>query len=84
MREQTQPTDIFDQLVMEWGCPLVARSEVRRFSGGLLNPRTLANLDVRGEIPGKIMVGNRVAYQTAQLAGWMRERSRGKGGSHAV
>lgn len=84
MREQTQTKDIFDQLVTEWGCPIVARSEVRRFSGGLLNPRTLANLDVRNEIPGKFRVGNRVVYQTAQLAGWMRERSKGKGGLHAA
>lgn len=67
-------SDIFDRLAMSWGSPLVARHEVGRFSGGLLNPRTLANLDVKGEVPGKIVIGNRVAYDVELLIKWLRDR----------
>ena len=46
-----------------WPSPYVARSEVKRFSGGILNPKYMANLDCRGEGPtGRIRVGRKVAY----------------------
>jgi hypothetical protein len=79
MSHEINQHDIFDELVEKWGCPIVARSEVGRFSGGLLNPRTMANRDVHGQVPGKIIIGNRVVYNTKMLAAWMRERSTGKG-----
>lgn len=69
--------DVFDQLVEAWGAPLVARSEVGRFSGGLLHPRTCANYDSLGiGCKGKVTIGQRVAYETVSLAAWMRERSK--------
>lgn len=70
--------DVFDELVTAWGSPLVARSEVKRFSGGALHPRTCANYDSLGiGCKGKVTIGGRVAYPTVALAEWMRERSKG-------
>lgn len=67
----------FDELVDAWGAPIVARTQVAKFSGGLLNPRTMANLDSLGLGPeGKIMVGGKVAYITRGLVEWMRQRQR--------
>lgn len=71
-------TDHFDfsQLSEKWPSPLVARSEVKRFSGGLLNGRTLANLDCQGRGPrGKVVVGRRVAYTVESLVEFLRERA---------
>jgi len=68
--------DVFDRLIQNWSSPLVARHEVARFSGGLLHPRTLANLDAQpGKGPkGKLTVGKRVAYDVILLVEWMRGR----------
>lgn len=63
-----------DQLAESWPSPIVARSEVKVFSGGLLHPRTMANLDCLGRGPEKIQVGRRVCYEASQLVAWMKER----------
>ncbi len=64
-----------EKLIESWPSPIVARAEVGRFSGGLLHPRTLANLDALGVGPGKIVVGRRVAYDRDALAKWVEDRS---------
>jgi hypothetical protein len=64
----------FDILADNWTSGIVARSEVGRFSGGLLHPRTMANLDSLGTGAGKIMVGNRACYSTRKLISWMKAR----------
>lgn len=61
-------------LVEAWPSPIVSRSELGKFSGGVLNPRTLANLDSLGKGPGKIMIGNRICYSTQALVDWMKKR----------
>lgn len=66
-------------LVEKWPSAIVARSEVGRFSGGLLHPRTLANIDSRGEGPPKITVGRKVAYKTTDLVVWLERRMRESG-----
>jgi hypothetical protein len=64
----------FNELAEAWGAPIVARTDVGKFSGGLLHPRTLANLDSLGKGPGKIKVGGRVCYETSKLTQWMMNR----------
>jgi hypothetical protein len=66
--------DIFKELLRSWQSPLVARSEVGRFSGGLLNPKTLANMDCLGVGPERVTIGRKVSYKTASLVEWMRAR----------
>jgi len=64
-----------EDLVSRWPSAVVARSEISRFSGGLLSRGTLANLDCRGEGPPvRLRVGRRVAYPTDVLAKWLAER----------
>ncbi|QJB55931.1 hypothetical protein [Pseudodesulfovibrio sp. zrk46] len=68
--------DIFDCLEKSWGSPVVARSEVGKFSGGMLCPKTLANLDCLGEGPERRMrLGRKVGYEVRALVGWMRARA---------
>ena len=68
--------DIYDELAARWPSPIVARKEVGRFSGGVLNPRSMANFDSLREHTGKIQIGPRqVAYDVEKLVLWMRNRS---------
>ena len=83
MNTQSHPQKIspeqnfnLDSLTEHWPSPIVARSQVGVFSGGLLHPRTMANLDSLGEGPGKILIGNRACYSTCKLVAWMKERQK--------
>lgn len=68
-----------EKLIESWSAPLVARAEVGRFSGGLLHPRTMANIDAQGIGPGKIVVGGKVAYDRDGLARWVESRAKVQG-----
>lgn len=60
----------------KWGAPYVARTEVKKFSGGLIAVGTLANADCRGEGPeGAFRMGRKVAYQVESLVKWLESRS---------
>ena len=66
---------VFECLAASWGSTLVARSEVGRFTGGLLNSRSLANLDSQGRGPaGRFRVGRKVCYPIDSLIEWLQER----------
>lgn len=62
-------------LATNWEAPVVAREEIGIFSGGILNPRTMANCDANGTGPkGKFRVGRKVAYDVKFLVEWMKNR----------
>lgn len=67
----------FSELAEKWPSPIVARKEVGRFSGGLLHPRTLANIDSDPNIEGpeRIKMGRTVAYFTDSLVDFMNRRA---------
>lgn len=67
--------DSFDALAKRWRSGLVARTQISEFSGGLLTPKYLANLDSQGLGPPRVRSGRRVAYDVEQLVVWMRDRS---------
>ena len=64
-------------LAERWPSPFVARSEVGRFSGGMLTSKYLANLDSAGKGPsGRIRIGRKVAYPIDKLIEWMEQRAK--------
>lgn len=66
----------FSAMAKAWKAPFVSRQKVGEFSGGLLNPRTLANMDHKGEGPkGRVRMGRAVAYPVKELVEWMEERA---------
>lgn len=68
--------DIYDQMMDKWPSAVVARQHVGKFSGGLLNSRTMSNLDSRGEGPTKLKMGSKtVFYPVSELIIWLRARS---------
>ncbi|HNQ85700.1 MAG TPA: hypothetical protein PKJ72_07275 [Deltaproteobacteria bacterium] len=63
-------------LLEKWPSPYVARSEVEKFSGGILKARTVANLDSQGKGPKvRFRVGKKVVYTAISLIEFMQERS---------
>lgn len=68
--------EFVELLTKKWPSGVVARREVSNFSGGLISPRSLANLDSQGNGPdGAIQIGANIAYSAAELAAWLYERT---------
>lgn len=65
----------FQTMKKAWPSSIVARSEVGRFSGGILTPGNLANLDCLGKGPERIRIGRKVAYPVDALVDWLKEKS---------
>lgn len=65
-------------LAARWPSSLVAREKVGEFSGGIISPKTIANLDSKGgEGPkGRITVGRKVAYPVDLLIKWLESRAK--------
>ena len=68
--------DVFDAMADNWPSEIIARTEIKVFTGGLINPSYIANLDSRGEGPfGRIKSGRKTCYQKRPFVKWLRERS---------
>ncbi|MCF8082886.1 MAG: hypothetical protein K9M96_07310 [Deltaproteobacteria bacterium] len=69
--------DVFERMKESWPSAVLARTEVSRFTGGLISEKYLANLDSLGiGCPGRIRVGRRVAYPVEQFCEWLRSRTK--------
>jgi hypothetical protein len=69
-----------------WPAPYVERQKIGEFSGGLIEPKTLANLDSQNKGPeGRIKVGKKVIYPVKAIIQWLEARaskpSKGKVGA---
>lgn len=54
---------------------IVQRKEVGRLTGGLVNPRSLANLDCLGQGPkGRFIVARKVCYPREAFLAWLQAR----------
>lgn len=66
----------FSSLSDKWPSDMVARKDVAKFSGGVLDPRTMANHDSAGTGPkNRFRVGKKVVYWVKDLIAWMEERA---------
>lgn len=61
----------------KWKAPYVSRGEIYTFSGGLITPKTIANLDSLGLGPaGRLRIGGRrIGYEVNELVRWLESRS---------
>jgi hypothetical protein len=67
---------VLEKLALTWPSAIVARSEVSKFSGGLINPRSLANMASLGLGPAnRFRVGRKIAYPVDSLVAWLESRS---------
>jgi hypothetical protein len=67
--------DFFEELAEKWPSSIVSRSEIKKFSGGMISGKYMANLDSQGLGPDKIKCGGRIGYPVKPLIQWMRDRS---------
>jgi hypothetical protein len=59
-----------------WTAPYVERQHLTEFSGGLLDPGTMANHDAAGTGPaGRVKVGRKVIYPVQELIAWLEARA---------
>lgn len=67
----------FSSMKNKWPSSFVAREKISEFSGGILHPRTQANLDALGMgCKGRIRIGGKkIAYAVDELIKWLEERS---------
>jgi hypothetical protein len=65
------------KMLDKWPSSVVAREEIGRFTGGMIRPGTLANLDSIGKGPeGRFFTGGRkVVYDAEQFVLWLDKRS---------
>ena len=66
----------FSKMADRWPSPFIARGEVEKFTGGIVNPRYLANLDSAGKGPsGRFRVGRKIAYPVVEFLAWLENRT---------
>ena len=69
--------DIFGDMASRWGSPVIARAEVKKFTGGGISAKTLANADSEGTGPqGRFFIGRRVCYPVSSLLDWLRQNTK--------
>jgi hypothetical protein len=71
-------TDIFDHMGRNWGSEIVARTEIPKFTGGMISAKYLANLDCQGLGPERIKIGRKTGYPLIGengLISWLRNRA---------
>lgn len=67
--------DIYLSMIEKWPSAVVARTHIEEFTGGLISPKYIANLDCIGEGPPRVLFGRKVGYPVEGLVAWLRKRS---------
>lgn len=66
---------LIEEMEQRWPSPVVARKDIGRYTGGLISPKTAANLDSLGlGCPGKFCIGNNAGYPTSSMSIWLKSR----------
>jgi hypothetical protein len=74
--EKANPKIDLSFLAEKWPSTIVSRTQISRFTGGLICPRRMANLDCLGQGPeGALRIGRHVAYPVKSLISWLESRS---------
>lgn len=58
-----------------WKRPYVYRSEIEKFSRGIIGPGYLSNLDSIGAGPKRMKLGGKVVYDVNDFIKWLEKRS---------
>lgn len=64
-----------EAMVKGWPSAILARTEVERFTGGIMNPKYQANLDSLGKGPERIRIGRKIGYMTRTYADWLKSKA---------
>lgn len=65
---------MFECLKNKWKSNIVLRTQLSKFSGGILNASTMAKLDCKGHGIGKtVKQGKKVAYKIDDVIDWLEK-----------
>ena len=66
----------FRSMAEKWPSSMVARSETKNITGGIMSEKYISNLDSAGLGPaGAIRCGKKVCYPVESLIAWLESRS---------
>jgi hypothetical protein len=76
LKDKNMNTNKIDEIFENWPSPFVTRNQLPKITGGILNAKTLRNLDSLGKgIRGKFTFGDRiVAYPVKDVIEFLKER----------
>ena len=68
--------EIYETMKKTWRSPIVAREQIGDFTGGVLNSKTMANLDCQGKgVPERFKIGRKTVYPIDGLISWLIGRT---------
>ena len=62
-------------LAENWPSDIVYRRDMNKFTGGVIDFKTMQNYDSQGKGPDRIKIGKRTAYRIEPLIKWIEDRS---------
>ncbi len=71
----SEEKNVWQILGESWPSPIITRSELGKFSGGLLRPATVRNLDSMGQGIRRFKVGRKTCYLVKDVIDWLQARS---------
>jgi hypothetical protein len=67
---------IFQKMADRWPSSMVARTEIKNFTGGAIEEKYMANLDSQGKGPtDRVRIGRKIGYPVASVVKWLEDRS---------
>ncbi len=69
--------NVFNRLKEKCKSPYVSRKQLWDLTGGIVNPKTIAHLDQKGDgIKNAIIVGRKTVYLIDEVIEWLKYRSK--------
>ena len=74
--DQISISNLLESMADKWPSSVIARTEVEKFTGGIISEKYLANLDCAGRGPeGRVRIGRKIVYPVSALIAWLASRS---------
>ena len=69
---QISIANLLASMADKWPSSVIARTEVERFTGGIVSEKYLANLDSEGRGPeGRVRIGRKIVYPVDAFVKWL-------------
>jgi hypothetical protein len=62
------------RMIRNWPSEFIARTEIERFTGGMISYKTQANIDAAGKGPGRVKRGGKTGYIKEPYVRWFRRQ----------
>lgn len=73
--QKSKIEEYFNAIIEKWPSAVVSRDQIEVFSGGIISPGRMANLDCLGQGPESFRSGRKRVYPVKPLIEWLIGRS---------